>query len=108
MRHRLVFLAILVSAGLISAAGLIVGADGGSALAATAMPASSPVAVSWEAAQAIPGTPPPTDLDPQSVSCAPGGECAAVSGDLFLTEKGGTWAKTQISPLGNDPWRAGG
>ena len=90
--RRTVFLAALVTAG------LVIGAVGYPALAASA---SSPIGT-WGSAVNLPGT--SAELggaEVTGVSCAPGGECTAVGGGLASTgsafaiaEKNGAWGRT--------------
>jgi hypothetical protein len=97
--RRSVFLAGLVTAG------LVVGASGSLVPAAAAAPAataSSPTGT-WGTAINVPGTSAVDTAKVFSVSCAPGAECTMVgsdfTGNIFaITEKNGAWGKTRQIP----------
>ena len=93
--RRSVFLAGLITAG------LVIGAGGYPALAVTA---SSPIGT-WGAAVNVPGTSATDGAAVNGVSCAPGGECTAVGNGLgsndsafAITEKNGAWGRTTQIP----------
>lgn len=96
VRRRSVFLASLLSAGLIAAGGV-------PALAASPVPAAvTPVTGSWGTAQAVPGLTAYGEIDVPSVSCVPRGACYAVGDNydtkpadlpFISTDAGGNWDK---------------
>jgi hypothetical protein len=103
VKRRSVFLASLITAGILGAGATFVAATGGAKAAGSAATAVTALPGSWGTAANVPGTSAKAGAGISAVSCAPGAGCTAVGSGLsnapfFMTENHGTWSKPQALP----------